>query len=1729
MAPAGRGRSTAAATPAPLSTATRPPPPQKQLGSAASFLASLPPPSAQAGAPPSSPERQSTAASFLSSVASLEERPAASAGPAGGVADAPSLAPPATQPAATDCLQSLAPAEAKEPAVVAAQQTASSFLQSLEPAVAAPAAVPAAAAGRSTYLQSFEPTDARTEAGNTEVGNEGRSAGSSGSQAFAAAAAGATGAQIAPQGASSFPASLSDAATGLPRERGAGVGDGVEGNGAGAAASTNKVALWSGNNETALATSNGEGAEAAGNSDGTVALGHVDRTAAAGSSERPAAATVPCMEIGLHALRFSAYQLSLLRSAGVTGVRASAEVVGAHAPLTTAEAEVGIEHAMPVAKGPLGSVVIELPLCWELPAEHSKEGEADPHPPSASQSPLGEASDLIAVRFPAGSSAAAALREALSSSDACVRISVTATFGADEYEEEEEEHEVIAVAQVGLRQLLSSRRDLERSPMGLLDRDGREVGSIVATVRALEVCEQVMAPWFARAVCDTVGGLGDAPAACGTGALTVRAVRGKSTLALLEGGVAGGIAGSIGAGKSLPPISPDDWWDHPPPAASASSSPPPELRREHLPIRLALSLGTLELSPIWAGDAGIQRIWVELDLVGISDVALRTGRVIQPAVGGGLLELGVRQSVPLYHHAAAARCVACAASSQAAAAAAAAVDTRMGDTAGGGSAVDAPWGQAGVIGRIRLLGMGRAGTQQLGLARVSLASLLAPGKEPDWVTLWPDAPNASMREPPKAPFVLPLEPFDQPNPLAREAYSSSAPGTPSRLMFGCRLEPPPPPIAPPPRPPPPQGASDAQVCLEMHSLRLKIPEAFRHLGHAPTAVATDPYAVSNGFGVAARAAVHTLWLSVRFPGVAAPLESGRVRVASLIPSAEGAGTEDTLEPPIYTPGAVPSRAGLQPPAYPLPGAALSGASLQPPALSPGAAPSRTGQGHAGPPMAAEAGWSPTANLDSVQSIELETAETGLFLVLRDIITGSTSGGGSGGGGGGGGRGGVGRHGEMTGFSSRSGGGSGGGLSNSNPPPCIEVQLIGAGRKGHRLLGTCSLSLHERVFAGSDLVQSALLLRTPPASSSATPTPRGEPGDVVAEVVISLALLRALDVLRAAATTVRRSVGPPASLPFGSSRAPGPPIVVCVGQAALRMARVRELGTSMFWVEVDLRRACGLLLRCSAIRPTGALDFRLRELLYIADGSAQQRRLGGLILGGGAAADVTVTVYGQPPALGARGVYEPPAAGSTAAGVGSSAAPPPAPLEVGRAVFNLAEIHASGMEPGYEPRPLVDGRGERQGMVCVQILAREVLARAARASQRDAAAPAITICVEALHLDHSARQAMRSGAAGSLHAVWVEVSLRAAEHATPPLRTRRLQVRLSSAIPHVASEPGLELFIFDFRERLSLPSGSSLRSAVQRCVTAGGEGAELHFCLMGSSVAADVAAIAAGGGATPSLASAAEEVRLAVARLPLYELLEAPGPAIEIQLSLLGHNAQSFGMLSVCVGGRDAVASLQRLPAIPTDELPTSEALAHAACRADTEEMSKCLAAGADVRTADAWGQTPLHWAAASGSVTAVDLLVRAGASPNAANLAGMTPLHWAAAWGHVAAAAALLEAGADKNARDVGGATPAARTLTLSRAPPAGARAALGAMLGERDAAASYIQRRIRGNAARRPPLPTAARGTATAKPQPTPASRRRRPAVDKLKPIAASGGRMPRRGTAAASVLLQTTARRRG
>ncbi len=111
----------------------------------------------------------------------------------------------------------------------------------------------------------------------------------------------------------------------------------------------------------------------------------------------------------------------------------------------------------------------------------------------------------------------------------------------------------------------------------------------------------------------------------------------------------------------------------------------------------------------------------------------------------------------------------------------------------------------------------------------------------------------------------------------------------------------------------------------------------------------------------------------------------------------------------------------------------------------------------------------------------------------------------------------------------------------------------------------------------------------------------------------------------------------------------------------------------------------------------------------------------------------------------------------------------------------------------------------------------------------------------------------------------------------------------------------------------------------------------------------------------------------------------------------------------------------------------SDPLFVAVARADVAAVRECIASGnAQVAIGD---QAPglVTWAAASGNVEIVGLVLEAGADPNAAGNCSPSALHIAAARGDVKVASMLLDHGADPNARvGRGGPTPLEYALLLS-------------------------------------------------------------------------------------------------
>ena len=92
---------------------------------------------------------------------------------------------------------------------------------------------------------------------------------------------------------------------------------------------------------------------------------------------------------------------------------------------------------------------------------------------------------------------------------------------------------------------------------------------------------------------------------------------------------------------------------------------------------------------------------------------------------------------------------------------------------------------------------------------------------------------------------------------------------------------------------------------------------------------------------------------------------------------------------------------------------------------------------------------------------------------------------------------------------------------------------------------------------------------------------------------------------------------------------------------------------------------------------------------------------------------------------------------------------------------------------------------------------------------------------------------------------------------------------------------------------------------------------------------------------------------------------------------------------------------------------------------DIKKVKELLERGANPNAKDGDEETPLHYAAAKGSVDIAKLLIDKGANVNAKSVDGFTPLHVAAMKGNLPVVELLLESGADPNAIDQFGRTPA--------------------------------------------------------------------------------------------------------
>lgn len=99
----------------------------------------------------------------------------------------------------------------------------------------------------------------------------------------------------------------------------------------------------------------------------------------------------------------------------------------------------------------------------------------------------------------------------------------------------------------------------------------------------------------------------------------------------------------------------------------------------------------------------------------------------------------------------------------------------------------------------------------------------------------------------------------------------------------------------------------------------------------------------------------------------------------------------------------------------------------------------------------------------------------------------------------------------------------------------------------------------------------------------------------------------------------------------------------------------------------------------------------------------------------------------------------------------------------------------------------------------------------------------------------------------------------------------------------------------------------------------------------------------------------------------------------------------------------------------TDAAVAPASVAEAVKRADRTAIRAMLQKHADVNAPEPDGSTALHWAAYADDAETAELLIRAGANAKTTNRYGVTPLALASTNGNTKMIEALLKAGADPN------------------------------------------------------------------------------------------------------------------
>ena len=694
--------------------------------------------------------------------------------------------------------------------------------------------------------------------------------------------------------------------------------------------------------------------------------------------------------------------------------------------------------------------------------------------------------------------------------------------------------------------------------------------------------------------------------------------------------------------------------------------------------------------------------------------------------------------------------------------------------------------------RVRLTGVGRGGVVNLGDLKVGLGDLARPPQ--------PQQGGPAMRELPP------------PRDSADAGGAAEA-----RVGLVCRALPSPS-VGRRTTGPPPQRAEDPQMCVEMHTLRLAAAPLATALAAAPappvaevTAAELQPRgrrAAAATVGVAGSEGplgeARSLWVSLELPGVDEAICSTRLRLSDFAtrlatPAADPA-------PPTAPAAALPAAATAEETSANEILARLAGASAPPAAAA--APPDEPGG-----PAAPGAEWSGAQPLHTVELIELYGSGRKAFDALAKLVQPP--------------------HAASPASAPEAAVAAAAAAAGGGPiPGQVGLELMAASRKGVRRLARASLSLATVVASGGDLVHAAVRLHAWDGAAW-----RGAP---LCEVVLSLGMQAALRAMAHGA-----HVAPVAPQLTG----PGAAIAIGAAECTLQLSAVRAARCTRVWLEVDARRAAGVLLR-SAAQAVGParVDFGLKELLFVADGSAPQQRLAQLLLTP-AHAHLTFSIYGDTPV---EVDADADADADAEAGGGS--------VCLCEARVDLRAILASRRELLLEPLELRDAEGTPRALLRVSVLACEALARAWR-SLRQASRRLTTLELGANSL------VLRGGGAlgAGLRVVWVEASVVAGGEPSEPLASRR------HAVGEAVREEGGVLPL-ELRGPAMLRHGGAAHTALLQEGAEGAAPAVARFVLLGSTHAVDVGVGGSGVAARGTPAGAHDgRQHLAHADLPLSRL------------------------------------------------------------------------------------------------------------------------------------------------------------------------------------------------------------------------------------------------------------------